>query len=734
MPGSVPYSISSEGGTTVRLTTTEGNVTTAQLVSVPSGVLQGIQNVPNGGGGGSNVSVAVSSAPNSHNSMTAALPSWILDGSGIPPAGHNRGNPTSADTTNTTVIIQQGEGVQPDSIVTVEDASQAHSAVSSLPMIATSLDGHQGAIHVRKADEEAAARELLQLKTMPMAITKDLTNGYVLVPADANGHASSGSAQVQNGHQRLIMRVPELGLHSLGNHSTNLSSISIPNLDGNITDEGSDSEDEDLPPTVSSKSSEPASSASLTISESTSLAKAYEIPNNKLDNQKSGVAQQGSLISPPRNLGLATSSSRTVIVSSPASKLQRPVSAPKRHSIKSLLGVDDDSSDDEVASNASSHESRLPLIQNVTDSGQSEVKAGTVLDLCTKTTEDHLPSATSAASAVSVDEMAISLVQSKSIPSSSIDYKSTGDSPLLLEPSQSKKDRQSPPLSSLDLKVDATEIGPSLPSSETVVLVQSKVQKPKHFSDDTLASSLVYSDTSEIDSNSSFDDKNAVSLASSEEKAPITQEIAESKGQTQKPPLSSTDFSCPQKEDHGILSEGLISQAKQLRAPPDRALSTSPSPIDPSISSNEQDREDRSESSIHVPESSVPDKNSESIHDPSIKGAHLALEHEQKKISETPIKLVPYSIALESVSSKVVKPVLLDNEMLQFGAETSSQIKNTIIASKNSKNRELSTNASVEIENRNEEAILITSSANQSNCDGEKSIVKKYETEREMSF
>lgn len=92
MPGSVPYSISSEGGTTVRLTTTEGNVTTAQLVSVPSGVLQGIQNVPNGGGGGSNVSVAVSSAPNSHNSMTAALPSWILDGSGIPPAGNNRGS------------------------------------------------------------------------------------------------------------------------------------------------------------------------------------------------------------------------------------------------------------------------------------------------------------------------------------------------------------------------------------------------------------------------------------------------------------------------------------------------------------------------------------------------------------------------------------------------------------------------------------------------------------------
>lgn len=53
MPGSVPYSLSSEGGTTVRLTTTEGNVTTAQLVSVPSGgvsTVQQVNGVPNGAG------------------------------------------------------------------------------------------------------------------------------------------------------------------------------------------------------------------------------------------------------------------------------------------------------------------------------------------------------------------------------------------------------------------------------------------------------------------------------------------------------------------------------------------------------------------------------------------------------------------------------------------------------------------------------------------------------------
>jgi hypothetical protein len=43
MPGNVPYNIASEGGTTVRVTTEGGNVSTAQLVSVPASAIQGIQ-------------------------------------------------------------------------------------------------------------------------------------------------------------------------------------------------------------------------------------------------------------------------------------------------------------------------------------------------------------------------------------------------------------------------------------------------------------------------------------------------------------------------------------------------------------------------------------------------------------------------------------------------------------------------------------------------------------------
>ncbi len=64
MPGNVPYNISSEGGATVRVTTAEGNVATAQLISVPSNAIQGIQ-------------------ASSTKDSSSVLPSgWVIEGGG----------------------------------------------------------------------------------------------------------------------------------------------------------------------------------------------------------------------------------------------------------------------------------------------------------------------------------------------------------------------------------------------------------------------------------------------------------------------------------------------------------------------------------------------------------------------------------------------------------------------------------------------------------------------------
>ena len=88
MPGSVPYSLSSEGGTTVRLTTTEGNVTTAQLVSVPSGgvgTVQQVNGTPNGG------ATILAAAPGTqlgnvqqvHQVNAGQLTQWVQEGGSV---------------------------------------------------------------------------------------------------------------------------------------------------------------------------------------------------------------------------------------------------------------------------------------------------------------------------------------------------------------------------------------------------------------------------------------------------------------------------------------------------------------------------------------------------------------------------------------------------------------------------------------------------------------------------
>lgn len=79
MPGSVPYSLTSEGGATVQVKTSEGNIATAQLVTVPSSAIQSMihgsgsgsgSSGAGGGGGTSWILEATSpSAAGSRNSM-----------------------------------------------------------------------------------------------------------------------------------------------------------------------------------------------------------------------------------------------------------------------------------------------------------------------------------------------------------------------------------------------------------------------------------------------------------------------------------------------------------------------------------------------------------------------------------------------------------------------------------------------------------------------------------------
>lgn len=63
MPGSVPYSLTADGGATVQVKTSDGSIATAQLVTVPSGSIQSIVQQGSGSGSAGN------------NSTT----SWILE-------------------------------------------------------------------------------------------------------------------------------------------------------------------------------------------------------------------------------------------------------------------------------------------------------------------------------------------------------------------------------------------------------------------------------------------------------------------------------------------------------------------------------------------------------------------------------------------------------------------------------------------------------------------------------
>ena len=72
MPGSVPYSLTADGGTTVQVKTSDGSIATAQLVTVPSGAIH------------VGASGAQSSNGNAANATANGPTSWILETTGNP--------------------------------------------------------------------------------------------------------------------------------------------------------------------------------------------------------------------------------------------------------------------------------------------------------------------------------------------------------------------------------------------------------------------------------------------------------------------------------------------------------------------------------------------------------------------------------------------------------------------------------------------------------------------------
>lgn len=64
MPGSVPFSLTADGGHTVQVKTSDGSIATAQLVTVPSGALQ---------------SIVTSGAPTTSGSNNGPATSWIIE-------------------------------------------------------------------------------------------------------------------------------------------------------------------------------------------------------------------------------------------------------------------------------------------------------------------------------------------------------------------------------------------------------------------------------------------------------------------------------------------------------------------------------------------------------------------------------------------------------------------------------------------------------------------------------
>ena len=72
MPGSVPYSLSGDGGTTVQVKTSDGSIATAQLVTVPSGSIQSIVQQSGSSSAATNSSWILETSPTTNSSSSSS--------------------------------------------------------------------------------------------------------------------------------------------------------------------------------------------------------------------------------------------------------------------------------------------------------------------------------------------------------------------------------------------------------------------------------------------------------------------------------------------------------------------------------------------------------------------------------------------------------------------------------------------------------------------------------------
>ena len=93
MPGSVPYNLMSDGGSTIQVKTADGSLATAQLVTVPSNTVQNVVGNGNSGSGGNNTTNGITLS----NASSSSIPNWVIDTSSTTtsPRSNNPGNNAS---------------------------------------------------------------------------------------------------------------------------------------------------------------------------------------------------------------------------------------------------------------------------------------------------------------------------------------------------------------------------------------------------------------------------------------------------------------------------------------------------------------------------------------------------------------------------------------------------------------------------------------------------------------
>ena len=189
---------------------------------------------------------------------------------------------------------------------------------------------------MRKAEEEACARELLQLKDPQQTGT---TSGRRVLIRTGDGDSEFILLEEDELHgagvRPMIMEMPDI------NKLT--SSIQIPNLDGNITDVDTDDEEND-------EGRDPIPKVASLIA---------PIPTIPLPTEQSTSAN-------------ASNSSSTLSISIPPSisGVSPPAAKRKSHSIMSLLGV----TDDEDEENPPGHESVDDAVKGATSNKSEEAK------------------------------------------------------------------------------------------------------------------------------------------------------------------------------------------------------------------------------------------------------------------------------------------------------------------------------------------------------------------------